>query len=408
MCQSAWWCRAERRLVCSLLWSFPGQLLWGPHGCPAPHGTEDNYANSSVHPRNPMAATQRPPFECSKAHVLKAQGRGACSPLPGVAVSSPAVAPGPGFCLPPATILTLVEKTGRSLLCPMVQGWDNSAAVPREVGAREETRRKAAKMCQTAHPEGLEAKHSLGLAWPWPRGGLARASGTPTLPPKSPSRVPTMGQKSQCCRACPFPSQCPFPLSPLSVLSPFPKERRLPPACHGAATLCSPAHTLLLGDLCTGRHQRPLSSACQEQSSSPHPRGCEHATEEETRITDSLTPCPAEAGVPPAATTSHGRGSPEGAQRARPGQSPSSFLGHTSAACHCPCSDPLLTSSLCLYRAAAPLARPAARGCPEMGAVAELPPRRCGAESELGPPRGYNTAPFPLSRPAAAAGNVLF
>lgn len=266
--------------------------------------------------------TQEIPWQPLKGLPLSAQ-RHMCSKPKGVGhvllfQGWPSVAlqwhPGPGFCPPPATILALVEKTGRSLLCPMVQGWDNSAAVPREVAAGEETPRKAGKMRQTAHPEGLEAKRSLGLAWPWPRGGLARESGTPTLPPKSPSRVPTMGQKSQRCRACPFPSQCPFPLSPLSVLSPFPKERRLPPACHGAATLCSPARTLLLGDLCTGRHQRPLSSACQEQSSSPHPRGCEHATEEETRITNSLTPCPAEAGGPPAATASRGRGSPEGAR----------------------------------------------------------------------------------------------
>lgn len=41
--------------------------------------------------------------------------------------------------------------------------------------------------------------------------------------------------------------------------------------------------------------------------------------------------------------------------------------------------------------------------------VATLSCSRQGwAESELGPPRGYNTVPFPLSRQASAAGNVLF
>lgn len=49
-----------------------------------------------------------------------------------------------------------------------------------------------------------------------------------------------------------------------------------------------------------------------------------------------------------------------GARRACPGQSPSSSLGHTSAAWHCPCSYPLPTSSLCLCRAASP-ARPPCR-----------------------------------------------
>lgn len=186
------------------------------------------------------------------------------------------------------------------------------------------------------------------------------------------------------------------PLSPLSVLSPFPKERRLPPACHGAATLCCPARTLLLGDLCTGRHQRPLSRACQEQSSSPHPPGCEQATEEETRITNSLTPCPAEAGGPPAATASPGRGSPEGARgTACTTRTGPQLLPRSHQRCHCPCSDPLLTSSLRLSRAAAPLARPAARGCRRWEPWPSCLPGGAGLSQSSALPAVTTQRPFP-------------
>lgn len=64
----------------------------------------------------------------------------------GMALSSPATIP-------------WWEKTGQSLVCPVVQGWESSAAVPREVLAGEETPRKSGGMRQAAHPAGMEAEH---------------------------------------------------------------------------------------------------------------------------------------------------------------------------------------------------------------------------------------------------------
>lgn len=178
-------------------------------------------------------------------------------------MGSPAVGPGDGPCPLPATVPALEGKDGMESSLPL---WGRAGRPELPFQGRvagKEKPRKTGGMCRAVHPAGLEAKHLPGLTHLCWMGGLRREVGTPILSPMPLPRVPKMGQKTQRCRACPFP------LIPLLFSSWFPKERRLLPLCCVAATLCSPVFKWLLGDLHGGVHHYPPSSVCQEESYSP-------------------------------------------------------------------------------------------------------------------------------------------
>ena len=103
-------------------------------------------------------------------------------------------------------------------------------------------------MHRAVHPARLEVKHLPELTHPCLWGDLGGRQSPPSSLrcPDHDLPIPRWGKKASAA----WPALSPFSL--LSVLAQFPKERRLPPACHAATILCSPALTLLPGDLCAG------------------------------------------------------------------------------------------------------------------------------------------------------------
>lgn len=87
------------------------------------------------------------------------------------------------------------------------------------------------------------------ICWGSPAPAQGEVSGgreaPPILPPMSPSHVPKMGQKSQCCRACPFPLVstlfCPgFPRKGgchQCAMQPSPSAPQHSPCCWGTSVL---------------------------------------------------------------------------------------------------------------------------------------------------------------------------
>lgn len=223
--------------------------------------------------------------------------------------------PGDGPCPLPATVPPWWEKTGWSLLCLHGVGLGDLSCHPWGGGGGERNIEKGWRNAPGCASRQVGGKTSAGARLPLPKG---KSRGGGRHPPSSlqcPHHMsPRWGKKASA--SGPALSPCLH-----SVLSWFPEERRLPPVCHAAITLCSPALTLLLGDLCVGGHQCPPSSACREESCGPRlltpllawVRTCHMASEEETRITNGWTHGPADTG---GATSHHhipDQGSPEGA-----------------------------------------------------------------------------------------------
>lgn len=325
------------------------------------------------------------------------------SPLLGVTSRSPGVRGSLCWawgwpCPPPATV-PWWEKTGQSLVCPRGAGLGELSCRPQGGAGRGE--RNAEKVRRNA--PGCASRRDGGKTSATARPALPQRGSQGRQTPQSSLRCPQDGAKTQRCGACPVP------LDSTRFSPKFPRKDD----CHQHAT-GHYTHTAAGAPPCGGHR-------CSLSQESPSPRLLIPLVRVRTRHRDSegsgmtngwITVLPT-LGIhqPLPHARVQGVWSAQGMARTMPWPLPWS----QQLCWHCPCPDPPLTSSLacpkpcpCVSPAAAGDARGRRMGeCSESSVATPSCSRQRWAESELGPPRGYNTAPFPLSRQASAAGNVL-